>query len=178
MRGAAPTVSLGRGGGRRGGVEGSGTRARCDCRVRRQRGRGGAGEGRGRAGGLPGWAGRVLVRRKELGLVACSLPSAAARRSDSSEEETKRRRGWEWPGAALQPFWKDLLVFPSTHPRRAVINRTVGGGGDLWVSGDPAGAAWRSGGAVGRGRRKRSPPCPVCFSPPSVAFLAEGLPMS
>lgn len=128
MRGAAPTVSLGRGGGRRGGVEGSGTRARCDCRVRRQRGRGGAGEGRGRAGGLPGWAGRVLVRRKELGLVACSLPSAAARRSDSSEEETKRRRGWEWPGAALQPFWKDLLVFPSTHPRRAVINRTVGGG--------------------------------------------------
>lgn len=57
MRGAAPTVSLGRGGGRGGGVEGSGTRAQCDCRVRRQRGRGGAGEGRGRAGGLPGWAG-------------------------------------------------------------------------------------------------------------------------
>lgn len=123
----------------------------------------------------PGGPAGVLVKRKELGLVACSFPSAAARRFGSSEEETKRRRGWEWPGAALQPFWKYLLV---SHPRRVVINRTEGGGATCGVPRvrlEPPGEA---GGAAGRGRRKRSPPCPVCFSPPCVAFLAEGLPMS
>lgn len=68
----------------------------------------GAGGEQVRAGagleGCPGGQAGVLVRRKELGPVACSLPSAAARRSGCSEEGTKRRRGWEWPAAALQPF--------------------------------------------------------------------------
>lgn len=58
MRGAAPPVSLGRGGGRGGGCTGAGavpgvTAGRAGCGAG-----GGAGEGRGRAGGLPGWAGR------------------------------------------------------------------------------------------------------------------------